>query len=132
MPYLLDTNVMSDLVRHPLGRVWRRIEAVGVDQVCTSILVSAELLYGVEKRGSPDLAEKIRLVLDTFNVVPLMPPADLMYARVRQMLAARGQLIGGNDLFIAAHALALGYTLVTANLRELSRVEGLICENWLA
>jgi tRNA(fMet)-specific endonuclease VapC len=131
MPYLLDTNVMSDLVRHPLGRVWRRIEDVGVDQVCTSILVSAELRYGVEKRGSPDLAEKIQSVLDTFNVVPFMPPADLMYARVRHMLTARGQLIGSNDLFIAAHALALGCTMVTANLREFSRVEGLICENWL-
>ena len=65
-------------------------------------------------------------------MLPLKPPVDVTYARIRATLEQAGQPIGGNDLLIAAHALTLGCTVVTANVREFARIDDLACENWLA
>ena len=131
MRYLLDTNVVSDLVRKPQGRVAQRIRAVGEEQVCTSIIVAAELRYGAAKKGSPRLAAQLEAVLGALEVLPFEAPADHVHGLLRARLEQRGQLIGGNDLLIAAQTLSLGYTIVTDNERKFGRIEGLPCENWL-
>lgn len=131
MGYLLDTNILSDLIRNPFGPVAQRIEAVGAKAVCTSIIVAAELRYGCAKKGSPRLQARVEDILATIPVLPLEVPADADYGRQRAQLEASGQSIGGNDLLIAAHALALGLTLVTHNTREFSRIVGLQVEDWL-
>lgn len=130
MRYLLDTNVVSDLVRNPHGIVAERIAAAGAENVCTSIIVAAELRYGAAKKGSPRLAAQVETVLGAFEVVPLEAPVDETYGILRAELERRGTLIGPNDLLIAAQALCLGYTLVTDNEGEFRRVEGLGVENW--
>jgi len=129
--YLLDTNILSDLVRHPRGRVAARIAEVGEASVATSIVVAAELRFGAAKKGSPTLAGQLGAILSRLPVIALQPPADETYAAVRVALEAVGEPIGGNDLLIAAQALALDMTLVTDNVREFGRVAGLKIENWL-
>ncbi|QOC23265.1 type II toxin-antitoxin system VapC family toxin [Wenzhouxiangella sp. AB-CW3] len=129
--YLLDTNIISDLVRHPQGPVAHRISELGEDTVCTSIVVSAELRYGAAKSGSEKLAHRVELLLSALEILPLESPADHHYAELRDHLTRQGTLIGPNDLLIAAHALAMGMTIVTANEREFLRVPGLGVENWL-
>ena len=131
MRFLLDTNTLSDLVRWPKGRVRQRIARVGSAAVCTSIIVAAELRFGVVRKGSPRLTAQVEAILGSIPILPLETPADRLYAELRARLAAAGQPIGANDLLIAAHVLALGLTLVTANTREFARVDGLPLENWL-
>ena len=129
--YLLDTNAISELVANPSGKIARKIAEVGAGSVATSVIVSAEVAFGVEQKGSPRLAERIETVFSTLEVLPLAQPADSHYGALRAMFRKEGRPIGPNDLFIAAHALALGATLVTANVREFSRVPRLKIENWL-
>jgi len=130
--YLLDTSILSDLIRAPQGTVARRISSAGEQTICTSIVVAAELRFGAEKSASRPLADRIDLILSALDVLPLESPADRHYGRIRQHLARQGTPIGPNDLLIAAHALTLDLTVVTANAREFSRVPGLRVENWLA
>ena len=131
MRYLLDTNVVSDLIRNPQGRVAKHIRKVGEAQVCTSIIVAAELRYGATKKGSARLTAQLEAVLGALDVLPLVAPADAAYGVIRTQLEQAGRPIGSNDLLIAAQAVALGYTVVTDNEREFGRVGGLPCENWL-
>ena len=131
MRYLLDTNILSDLIRHPQGRVAEQIRRVGEAEVCTSVIVAAELRFGAAKRGSARLAQQLETVLSVLDVVPFEQPADEAYGVIRAQLELAGTPIGGNDLLIAAHAKALGCTVVTDNEREFGRVDGLACENWL-
>jgi len=129
--YLLDTNIVSDLVRNPQGRIAQRIAEVGEAQICTSIVVAAELRYGAAKKGSPRLTAQLDAVLGSLEVLPLEKPADEQYGAIRNRLEHIGRPIGGNDLLIAAQALVLGHRLVTDNGREFARIAGLACENWL-
>ena len=129
--YLLDTNILSDLVRHPQGVIATRIREAGEERVCTSLIVAAELRYGAAKRGSRRLSSQLAVVLGAMDVLPLEPPVDQVYGDLRAKLERTGCLIGPNDLLIASQALSLGYVLVTDNEQEFSRVEGLPLENWL-
>jgi tRNA(fMet)-specific endonuclease VapC len=129
--FLLDTHIVSSLVRDPHGLVTRRIAEVGEKRVCTSVIVAAELRYGAVKRGSSRLTAQLEAVLGALDVLPLEPPADVAYGELRVRLEQAGQPIGPNDLLIAAQAMALGGTIVTDNEREFSRVEGLRVESWL-
>jgi len=129
--YLLDTNIISELVRRPGGTVATRIVHVGEDLICTSMVVAAELRYGATKSNSKQLSERVGLLLSALEILPLEPPADQRYAEIRHHLARQGTPIGPNDLLIAAHALAADLTLVTANTREFERVPSLRVENWL-
>ncbi|MDB5361227.1 MAG: VapC toxin family domain ribonuclease [Rhodospirillales bacterium] len=131
MRYLLDTNIISDLVRNPYGRIAEQIRKVGEGLVCTSIIVAAELRYGTTRKASLKLTTQLETVLSGFDILPFEAPADTLYGLIRTRLEAVGQPIGGNDMFIAAQALALGYTVVTDNEREFGRIEGLSHENWL-
>jgi tRNA(fMet)-specific endonuclease VapC len=128
---LLDTNIVSDLVRHPRGKIADRISEVGEDDVCTSIVVAAELRYGAAKRNSSRLTAQLEAVLGALEVIALEAPADTMYGLIRANLERTGQPIGANDLLIAAHALALDLTVATDNEREFSRIDNLRVENWL-
>jgi tRNA(fMet)-specific endonuclease VapC len=129
--YLLDTNILSDLVRNPQGRIAARIASVGEGAIFTSIIVAAELRFGAEKRGSERLTDQLERILSAIDVQPFEAPADAAYGRVRVQLEAAGLPIGGNDMLIAAHALATESVVVTDNEREFARVAGLNVENWL-
>ena len=129
--YLLDTNIISDLVRNPRGRVADRIAAVGEDAVATSVIVAAELRFGAAKKGSRALSDRVDAILGILAVLPLEPPADAAYGQLRAKLEQDGTPIGANDMLIAAHALAVGRVLVTANVSEFERVAGLEIVNWL-
>jgi tRNA(fMet)-specific endonuclease VapC len=129
--YLLDTNIVSDLVRHPQGRIAEYVRKVGEAQVCTSIIVAAELRYGGTKKGSPRLTAQLETVLSALEILPLEAPADVVYGLLRTQLEQIGQPIGGNDLLIAAQTLSLGYTIVTDNEAEFARIKDLPRENWL-
>ena len=132
MPYLLDTNIVSDLVRRPRSTpVHRRIRQVGENNVYTSIIVAAEIRYGVRKAGGVKLASQAQAVLERLPVLPFEEPADVIYGEIRAELERQGQPISDHDYLIAAHALASGHTLITANEREFSRIAELACENWL-
>lgn len=109
----------------------QHIRQVGEAQVCTSVIVAAELRYGATKKGSPRLAAQLDAVLGALDVLPLDPPADAAYSRLRARLEQTGQPIGSNDLLIAAQAVTLGHTLVTDNEREFARIDDVRCENWL-
>ncbi len=130
--YLLDTNILSDLVRNPQGPVAAHIARVGEDALCTSIIVAAELRYGAARSGSTRLGERIHLILSSLTILPLESPTDHCYAHIRHHLSSQGIPIGPNDLLIAAQALAHDLTIITANVREFERVPGLKVENWLA
>jgi len=129
--YLLDTNIISALLRDPDGPAARHVERVGHQKICTSIIVAAELHYGCAKKGSTRLLARVQDLLDTMPVLPLDLPADIEYGKLRAELETAGQPVGGNDLLIAAHARTLGMTLVTGNTGEFGRVRGLAVENWL-
>jgi tRNA(fMet)-specific endonuclease VapC len=130
--YLLDTNVLSDVVRNPGGQVSRRLAVVGEATVCTSIVVACELRYGVARRGSSRLSTRIESLLESLEVLSLERQSDRHYAEIRLHLDRLGRPIGPNDLLIAAHALAADLTLVTNNVEEFARVPRLRLENWLA
>jgi len=131
MRYLLDTNVVSDLVRNPQGKVAQHIRKVGEARVFTSIIVAAELRYGAAKRRSPRFSAQLETVLGALEVLPFETPADAAYGLLRTQLEQAGRPIGANDLLIAAQAIALGYTIVTDNEKEFARIEDLPRENWL-
>jgi tRNA(fMet)-specific endonuclease VapC len=131
MRYLLDANIVSDLVRNPHGFVAQKIRRVGEQRVCTSIIVASELRYGAARRQSARLTAQLEAVLGALEVAPFESPADVTYGTLRARLEKAGRPIGGNDLLIAAHALALGYTIVSHNEREFARIPGLPHENWL-
>ena len=131
MRFLLDTNILSDLVRHPRGLVSDRIKEVGEDNICTSVVVAAELRYGAAKKASSRLTMQLEAILRAIDVLALEQPADAVYGALRARLEQAGRSIGANDLLIASHALAVGHTLVTDNAREFSRIHGLRVENWM-
>ncbi|MCH8475612.1 MAG: type II toxin-antitoxin system VapC family toxin [Opitutales bacterium] len=130
--HLLDTNILSNLIRHPQGVIAKRIGKQGEEAVATSLIVAAEVRYGCAKKGSDKLTAQANAILDALTILPLESPVDSIYGQIRQTLETKGTPIGPNDLLIAAHALSLDLTLVTANAAEFSRIPGLTVENWLA
>ncbi|WP_025860797.1 type II toxin-antitoxin system VapC family toxin [Acetobacter papayae] len=129
--YLLDTNIISDLIRNPAGLAAHRIEKENPKTVFTSVIVAAELRYGCAKKGSARLLERVESVLGIIPVLPLDVPVAGEYGGIRAEFEAEEQPIGLNNLLIAAQAYSLNLTLVTANPREFGRIRGLKVENWL-
>ena len=129
--YMLDTDTCSYIMKRSRSEVLKRIQAVPVSDVCMSVITKAELLYGVEvsSRRSQDAAA-VAAFLPYVEALDFTDDAAIHYADIRADLKRRGTLIGANDLFIAAHARALGLTLVTNNTAEFERVSGLTIENW--
>jgi tRNA(fMet)-specific endonuclease VapC len=89
------------------------------------------LRFGAEKRASPRLNKQLEAILSVLTILPFEEPADRFYAQLRSQLERRGSPIGPNDMLIAAHALALDLTIITANTHEFSRVPELKVDNWL-
>lgn len=128
---MLDTNIVSDLVRNPQGAVTRHIVRVGPEAICISIITAAELRYGCARKGSPKVLANVEAILSSIQNLAFDVPADAAYGAIRAELESAGKPIGPNDLLIAAHASSLGAVLVTANTSEFGRVRGLAVENWL-
>jgi len=129
--YLLDTNIIRDMIRNPSGKVATHIGQIDPSAICTSVVVAAELRYGCARKGSEKLLARVESLLAIIPVLPLDVPADTEYGGIRAELEIAGQPIGANELLIAAHACALGLTLVTDNTKVFSRIRGLAIENWL-
>ena len=130
--YLLDTNILSDLVKQPAGAAARKIASLEDEKTCcTSLVVACELGYGAHKKGSAALSQKVNQLLATIAVLPLNDDMAVYYAEIRVELERMGQPIGSNELLIAAHARSQGLTVVTANVKEFMRVPELTVENWL-
>jgi tRNA(fMet)-specific endonuclease VapC len=127
---MLDTNIVSEMIRNPAGRAAQRARAAA-ESVCVSVIVAAELRYGCAKKGSPRLLRRVEELLAEVPVLPFDVPADSDYGGIRAELEKAGRPIGSNDLLIAAHARALAATVVTANVDKFRRVRGLNVENWL-
>ena len=129
--YMLDTDTCSSIMKRSSEAVIKRLSAVPVTEVCISVITKAELLYGVEvsPRKAQD-ATALQAFLPHLAVLEFPDDAAAHYAQIRADLKKRGQMIGANDLFIAAHARSLGLKLVTNNIPEFNRVRGLALENW--
>jgi tRNA(fMet)-specific endonuclease VapC len=129
--YMLDTDTCSYVMKRSHPPVLERLRALPVSDVCMSIVTKAELLYGVEvsPRRAQDAAA-LAAFLSYVDALDFGDEAAVHYAGIRANLKARGAMIGANDLFSAAHARALGLTLVTNNTAEFERVAGLALENW--
>jgi tRNA(fMet)-specific endonuclease VapC len=129
--FMLDTDTCSYIMKrsHPL--VLKRLQSVMVDDVCMSVVTKAELLYGVEvsHRRAQDAAA-LAAFLPYVETMALDEEAAGHYAEIRAGLKRGGATIGANDLFLAAHARALGLTLVTNNTAGFDRVPGLKLDNW--
>lgn len=132
--YLLDTNIISDLMRHPSGNAAQHVAHKArhnkAHGMATSVIVQCELLFGMRRLTSPRWQQQYRSVMNSLEVLPLEQEASQAYADLRAGLEAAGTPIGANDMLIAAHALSLGATLVSGDA-EFSRVPGLQLENWL-
>jgi tRNA(fMet)-specific endonuclease VapC len=128
---MLDANIVSALVHDRFG-ARQILERRNPERSAISIIVAGEIMFGVEKRQSRALRVQVEAVLNAIPILPLDRNVGETYGRIRAALEFQGRPIGANDLWIAAHALALESTLVTANIDEFARVEGLRIENWLA
>jgi tRNA(fMet)-specific endonuclease VapC len=129
--YMLDTDTCSFIMKRSHPVVLKRLQKVPVSDVCMSVITKAELLYGVEvsPRRAQDAAA-LAAFLPYVDAVAFDEDAARHYADIRADLKRRGAMIGANDLFIAAHARALGLTLATNNTAEFERVSDLAVENW--
>jgi tRNA(fMet)-specific endonuclease VapC len=129
--YMLDTDISSYIMKRSHDRVLRRLQTISVGDVSISAITKSELMYGVEV--SPR-KQQDRIALDAYlkhvEVLDYPDEAALHYGQIRAALKVAGNMIGANDLLIAAHARSLGFTLVTNNTREFGRIEGLKLENW--
>ena len=131
MRYLLDTNVCVDYLTGRYPSVAARLRALGPADMCLSSVVVAELRYGADKSAHPRRNRRMLDVLtDEIACQAFDGAAAACYGKVRTDLERRGRPIGPNDMLIAAHALALGLVLVTDNVREFGRVNGLDLEDW--
>jgi tRNA(fMet)-specific endonuclease VapC len=133
MPYMLDTDICSSIIKRSNDKVLKRLKRTPVDEVCISVVTEAELLYGVDisPRQKTDEAA-VGSFLAHIAVLDFPAGAAPHYARIRGHLKRKGTMIGANDLFIAAHAQSLGLTLVTNNTAEFGRIPHLKMENWAA
>lgn len=131
MTYLLDTNTCIYIINRRPPQVFVRFEGLRYGDVGISSTTGAELAFGVAKSGSQRNREALDKFLAPLEVLPFDTAAMHAYGPLRALLQQRGQPIGALDMLIAAHALALGATLVTNNIDEFRRVPGLACENWV-
>ena len=130
--YLLDTNICIYIRQRRPPSVLRRFARLMPGDACLSVVTYGELRYGVAKSRERARAETLlRELVELLPVAPLPPDAGEAYGDIRAALEAKGQTIGNNDLWIAAHARAAGLVLVTNNGREFTRVAGLTVENWV-
>jgi tRNA(fMet)-specific endonuclease VapC len=129
--YLLDTNTCIYIRRERPQAVLERFKVLPPGSTAISVITYGELAYGARK--SPDPRKAMMVLEELTALIPVLPMATEVantYGTIRSDLAARGELIGNNDLWIAAHARSLKMILVTKNEKEFQRVDGLTIENW--
>lgn len=129
--YLLDTNTCIYVINHRPVQVFERFKQYCLGELAISSITASELAFGVEKSGSERNKQALNKFLVPLEICPYDERAIWHYARLRNSLQACGKTIGSLDMLIAAHALALNAVLVTNNLKEFERVEGLRLENWV-
>ena len=132
--YLLDTNIISHMMRYPQGlaaqRVFQFVTQGASVQLCTSVVVDCELRFGLQRRSNPQWSLRFEAAMASIEICPLTPEVSAFYAKLRFSLEQQGQPMGPNDLLIAAHALSMKATLVSADL-AFKRLPDLAVENWL-
>lgn len=130
--YLLDTNICIYIAKHNPPEVRERFARHAARELAMSVVTLGELRFGAEKSQSRERAlASIQTLTSLITVAPLPEAAGEHYGQIRAALQANGQIIGNNDLWLAAHARAEGWILVTNNEREFVRVPGLQVENWV-
>jgi len=130
--FLLDTNICIHIRRQRPPGVLARFQRLKPGEAVLSVITYGELVYGVEKSQFREQA--IKQLTEFAGLVPIMAlplQAGEFYGAIRAALEAKGEMIGNNDLWIAAHAKAAGLTLVTNNEREFRRIHGLKIQNWV-
>ena len=130
--YLLDANIVIYIRQNRPEGVLRRFAKLRPGEAAISVIAYGELLYGAMKSTQPDALERLHKLREAIPALPLPENAAEAYGRIRADLAAWGEMIGNNDLWIAAHAKAASLILVTNNEKEFNRVPGLKVENWAA
>jgi tRNA(fMet)-specific endonuclease VapC len=129
--YLLDTNICIYIRRERPKSVLDRFKALTPGSTAISVVTYGELIYGARKSPSPERAMSVLQELTA--LIPNLPmgvDVAQVYGTIQSNLASRGELMGNNDLWIAAHAKSIGLTLITNNESEFQRVDGLIIKNW--
>jgi tRNA(fMet)-specific endonuclease VapC len=130
--YLLDTNICIYIQRQKPGEVLARFQKLKPGDAAISVITWGELLYGAEKSQQRKRALQLLEEFKTFvPVLPMPENAGKTYGAIRSTLESKGEPIGNNDLWIAAHAKAVALTIVTNNEREFQRVPGLKVQNWV-
>ncbi len=129
--YMLDTNTIAYAKNRRPASVLERLIQHDPSEICISAITMAELEFGISHSAKPSQNRKALLMfLSGITILPFGPEAAQAYGKIRHTLQSQGQLIGANDLLIAAHAKTAGLILVTHNTREFSRIEGLKIEDW--
>ena len=129
--YLLDTNICIYIAKHNPPKVRERFLSLAASDLAMSIITYGELCFGAEKSQNPTQTRTIiKRLAEAIQIEGLSADVGIHYGEIRAQLQKAGTMIGNNDLWIAAHARANGWTLVSNNLREFERVEGLTLENW--
>jgi tRNA(fMet)-specific endonuclease VapC len=129
--YLLDTNICIYIRQKRPDEVLRRFQKLRPGEAVLSVITYGELLYGAAKSAQKrEALERLGELIHLLPALSLPETAAEAYGRIRAELESKGQMIGNNDLWIAAHAVAAGLTLVTNNEREFRRVPALKIQNW--
>jgi tRNA(fMet)-specific endonuclease VapC len=132
MLYMLDANMCSYIIRNNPKGIFKKLKKIEQKHtLALSSIVVSELLYGARKRGSEKLIKIVSLFIEQFVIYDYDKASAHEYAKIRTSLEKKGQAIGVHDMFISAHALSLGATIVTNNTKEFERVDGLSVENWV-
>ena len=132
LKYLLDTNICIYIMKQKPESVGAKFEQLEVGMVSMSVITYAELMYGAHKSSHSKKAEQlVQQLCDYIPPLPMSVNVSTYYAHIRATLESQGRIIGGNDLWIAAHCLELDMILVTNNEKEFSRVNKLKIENWV-
>ena len=131
MIYLLDTNICIYVINHKPRQVFEHFKQFQLGQLAISSITVSELAFGVQKSGSERNKQALNKFLSPLEILPYDEQAIWHYAKLHQDLQSTGKTIGSLDMLIAAHALALDVVLVTNNIKEFERIDGLKLENWI-
>lgn len=131
MRYMLDTNICIYTIKHKPEKVFQRLQEIDPEDICVSSVTYAELVHGVEKSAAVE-KNRVALLMLLANIEILNFDVDAAdcYGKIKADLDKKGTPIDSLDMMIAGHAMSMGYAVVTNNVKEFSRVQDLILENW--
>lgn len=130
--YMLDTNICIYIAKNKPVGVLRHFKTLSINQIVMSVITYGELSLGAEKsQHKQTTTQKLINLIQIIPVIPMSDSVGNIYGIIRADLEKKGQIIGNNDLWIAAHAMEQNITLVSNNIKEFERVPGLSLENWV-